>query len=711
MPSAPPPRVSVIVPAYNAMPELTRAITSALDQTLGPDRIEIIAVNDGSTDGTGAELERLAQGQPALRVVHQDNSGCAGGPRNTGLDLARGDFVFFLDADDYLGPDALRRMVAMADENGTDVVLGRIASVGGRAVPRAVFSHNQPRTDVFSSAAYLTLGPWKLFRRSLIERLRLRFPLFRNCEDKPFTVAAYLNAAGISVVADYDCYYVRYREDRSNLTLTAGDLVHRMDGIGLCFETVARYLEPGPRRDRVMRRHVEWELCGPLRGLLPRESEQDARERFYPRFRHWARTWASDAICRQIDAPDRLLIHLLRADRFADVLTVARNAKEDARRGHVIDKGRVYWAHPFFRDPDAAVPDDCFDVTDRLPVHHRLDAARWHDGGGDGGVLRLMGHAYVEHVAALQPCTEVVLRKYQSDRPEVRVPTTPRAAAGLPGDGAYEDAGFTADIDPATADGGAPLERGLWNVYLDVRAQGVSRTVRFGGTREGGEATHPKPRSVSVSVTAGPDGRTTVVTPYFTPYGNFSLDVGQVAHHLDAPCQVTEASWRGGRSGVLAVSGRLTAAEGSGLLLRAENGSGEVREIPVRWHGEPSGDFTVLLPVRRLARGLWTLTLVMAGDDGPEPCRAMAVPRFGGLAGTRWFRFGRPYYAKPLCWGPAMALAFEVAPVRVATAARRRLRRLRLSWGVARQGGGVARPGTDGTGGSPVRGTGRAPAG
>ncbi|NUP41433.1 MAG: glycosyltransferase, partial [Streptomyces sp.] len=420
MPSAPPPRVSVIVPAYNAMPELTRAITSALDQTLGPDRIEIIAVNDGSTDGTGAELERLAQGQPALRVVHQDNSGCAGGPRNTGLDLARGDFVFFLDADDYLGPDALRRMVAMADENGTDVVLGRIASVGGRAVPRAVFSHNQPRTDVFSSAAYLTLGPWKLFRRSLIERLRLRFPLFRNCEDKPFTVAAYLNAAGISVVADYDCYYVRYREDRSNLTLTAGDLVHRMDGIGLCFETVARYLEPGPRRDRVMRRHVEWELCGPLRGLLPRESEQDARERFYPRFRHWALTWASDAICRQIDAPDRLLIHLLRADRFADVLTVARNAKEDARRGHVIDKGRVYWAHPFFRDPDAGVPDDCFDVTDRLPVHHRLDAARWHDGSTGAGVLRLTGHAYVEHVAALQPCTEVVLRKYQSDRPEVR---------------------------------------------------------------------------------------------------------------------------------------------------------------------------------------------------------------------------------------------------------------------------------------------------
>ncbi|MFI1856022.1 glycosyltransferase family 2 protein [Streptomyces sp. NPDC020480] len=707
MSSAPPPRVSVIVPAYNAMPELTRAITSALGQTLGHDRIEIIAVNDGSTDGTGAELERLALGCPALRVVHQENSGCAGRPRNTGLDLARGDFVFFLDSDDYLGPDALRRMVAMADENGTDIVLGKIASVGGRAVPRAVFSHNQPRTDIFSSAAYLTLGPWKLFRRSLVERLGLRFPPFRNCEDKPFTVAAYLNASGISVVADYDCYYVRYREDRSNLTLTAGDLVHRMDGIGLCFETVARYLEPGPRRDRAMRRHVEWELCGPLRGLLPRESERDARERFYPRFRQWALNWASEEICRQIDAPDRLLVHLLLADRFEDVLTVARNAKEDARRGHVVDKGRVYWAHPFFRDPAAAVPDDCFDVTDRLPVHHRLDAARWHGDGDDGNdVLRLTGHAYIEHVAALHPRTEVVLRRYQSDRPEVRLPVTPRAATGLPDDGAYDNAGFTVEIDPATADGGAPLERGLWNIYLDVRAQGVSRTVRFGNTREGGAAAHPEPRCV----TAGPGGRTTVVTPYFTPYGNLSLDVGQVAHHLDAPCQITEADWHGARSGVLAVSGRLTGADVGEVLLRAENGRGEVREVPVRWHDEPPGDFTVRLPVRRLARGLWTLTLVM-GEDGPEPCRATVVPRFDGLAGTRWFRFGRPYYAKPLTWGPAMALAFEVAPVKVATGVRRRLRRLRRPGSGTRR---ATRRGTDGPagpGGSPGRGTGRAPAG
>ncbi|MGW2329014.1 glycosyltransferase family 2 protein [Streptomyces sp. NPDC001700] len=654
----------MIIPAYNAMPELTRSVTSAMEQTLGPDLIEIIAVDDGSTDGTGDELERLARTCPALHVVHQENSGCAGGPRNTGLDRARGDYVFFLDSDDYLGPDALRRMVAMADENGTDIVLGRIASVGGRAVPRAVFSHNQPRTDIFSSHAYLTLGPWKLFRRSLIERLRLRFPPYRNCEDKPFTAAAYLNASGVSVVADYDCYYVRYRENRSNLTLTASDLAHRVDGIRLCFETVARYLEPGPRRDQIMRRHVEWELCGPLRGLLPRESERDARERFFPVFRDLARTWVTDPIVERIDAPDRLLIHLLRADRFEDVLTVARGAKEDAGRGRLVDKGRVYWLHPFFRDHTADIPDACFDITDRLPVHHHLDTARWR-----GGVLRLTGRAAIEGIDAVdavdatEPGTELVLRKYEADRPEIRVPAVPRPDV---------TSGFTVDIDPATADGGVPLERGLWNLYLDVRAQGVTRTVRFGGSREGGAATRPPRRAVTT-----PRGEPVVVVPYFTPYGNLSLDVGEVAHAArdarEAPCLVTRTAWHGARKSVLIVGGRLTGGfprTGAGLRLRAESGAGAVREVAARFEPGASGDFTARLPVGRLTAGRWTLTLIVEG-------RSVVVPCLGRLAGTRWFRFGRPYYAKPLTRRSAPALALEVAPVRVAVGVRRRMRRAR----------------------------------
>ncbi|MFF7311762.1 glycosyltransferase [Streptomyces sp. NPDC008137] len=665
-----PPRVSVIIPAYNSMPELTKCVTSVLEQTLGMDRIEIIAVDDGSTDGTADELDRLARSCPGLRVVHQPNSGGAGGPRNTGLDMAVGDYVFFLDSDDYLGPDALRRMVAMADENRTDVVLGRMVSVGGRAVPTAVFSHNQPRTDVFSSAAYRTLGCWKLFRRSLIERLDLRFPPYRNCEDKPFTAAAFLNADGISVVADYDCYYSRNRQNGNNLTLTAAGLVHRMDGTRLCFETVARYLEPGPRRDQIMRRHVEWELCGPLRGLLHRESEEDARERFYPQFRQWALSYVTDGVFQQLAPPDRLIVHLLRADRYEDLLTVARHAKEDAARGNTVDKGRVYWCHPFFRDPAKAVPDACFDATDRLPVRHELAEAAW---TGDGGVLRLTGHARIESLGGLEPTTRLILRPRGFPHPDIRVPVTLRTASHQPDDRAT---GFLAEVDLSTVDSGVPLGAGVWDLHLDVRAEGVSRTVRLRQARTDANGERPAPPRREIVATGSPPGyEPTTARPFFTPYGNLSLDIRRTEE--EPLCRVTGIAWDTSAPGTLVVTGRLT-DEASGrpgpTALRAEGDSGSVREAPVRYSPDGSGTgFTARLPVRRLPPGQWTLTL-----RTDEPHSRIPVPPPKGLTGTRWFRaarLGRPYYAKPLPRDSKGAVVLRVAPVGLTAALRRRLGR------------------------------------
>ncbi|QKV94634.1 glycosyltransferase family 2 protein [Streptomyces sp. NA02950] len=657
----PRPRVSVIVPAYNAMPELTRAIDSARNQTIGIGRLEIIAVDDGSTDGTAAELDRLAAECPALKVVHQPNSGGAGGPRNTGLDLARGDYVFFLDADDHLGPDALRRMVAMADQNGTDVVLGKMVSERGRGVPRAVFQHTQLRTDVYSSHAYSTLGPCKLFRRSLIERLRLRFPPCRNGEDKPFTAAAYLNASGISVVADYDCYHVDYRENGQNLTRTAVGLADRIDGMRALFETAARYTRPGTRRDKVMRRHIQWELCGALRAL-PREDRAEARGRYFPELRTWALAHCSDALFRILTAPERLLVHLLRADRFDDLMAVLGTADEDTERGLLVDKGRVYWLHPYFRDPEAAVPDACFDVTDHLPVRHHLAGAGWHG----GSTLRVRGSAAVEGLDRdPEDRTELVLRRRESTD-ELRLPVTT-------GDGAE----FAADVDIATADAGAPLRPGVWDLYLDVRAQGISRTVRFGSRHDDGLDINTARRVVA----AGP-GLRARVSPYFTtPYGNLSLDIGPAPQ--GAPCEVTEAVWHPSEKGTLVVAGRLlppgSPARDRVLRLRAEHADGRVLDHPVRFAaGHPAGAFTARLSVRDLSRGRWTVTLALVGPGGTRgdgPSHAAPVPPPPRLPGARWLRRGRPYYAKPLTGNGQLTLELRVAPVRLAAALRNRLRR------------------------------------
>src|SRR5699024_3005474 len=117
------PKVSVIIPVFNSIDYVREAIQSVRDQTIDPGAVEIIAIDDGSTDGSDAVLAELAAEDPRLTVLTQENSGTAGGGRNPGISRATGEFIFFLDSDDRLTHDALRRMVEVAESEGSDVVL------------------------------------------------------------------------------------------------------------------------------------------------------------------------------------------------------------------------------------------------------------------------------------------------------------------------------------------------------------------------------------------------------------------------------------------------------------------------------------------------------------------------------------------------------------------------------------------------------------
>ena len=96
-----PARVSIIIPCYRAAATLRRAVTSALDGA--PDGVQLLLVDDGSPDDTGAVCDALANTDARITALHRPNGG-AGAARNTGLDAADGDWVLFLDADDELLP-------------------------------------------------------------------------------------------------------------------------------------------------------------------------------------------------------------------------------------------------------------------------------------------------------------------------------------------------------------------------------------------------------------------------------------------------------------------------------------------------------------------------------------------------------------------------------------------------------------------------------
>ncbi|WP_432109734.1 glycosyltransferase family 2 protein [Streptomyces sp. AA1529] len=272
------PDVSVVVAAFDTMPYLTRCLSSLVEQTIGARRMEVIVVDDGSTDGSTEEIARFATHHPGLfSTVRRANSGGPAAPCNQGLERARGRYVFFLGADDHLAPQALERMVAMADDCRSDVLLCKMVPVGERTVPTGVFGRSAPMIRLVGDGLPWALSNTKLFRRSLVEEHGIRYdesmPAF---SDQPFVLEACVRAARISVLADQPHYFAVRRADSSNITYRAGPEV-RLHCAERLFEAACRFLPPGPLRDAFHKRHFHvevFQLFGPDFPALDHEVRQ-----------------------------------------------------------------------------------------------------------------------------------------------------------------------------------------------------------------------------------------------------------------------------------------------------------------------------------------------------------------------------------------------------------------------------------------------------
>lgn len=114
-------KLSIIVPIYNVEPYLRKCVDSLLTQDLPESAYEIILVDDGSTDASGVIAEEYASRYANIRVVHQVNGGLSAA-RNTGIDAAQGDYIQFVDSDDYLEPNVLSGLVAKMERDELDVL-------------------------------------------------------------------------------------------------------------------------------------------------------------------------------------------------------------------------------------------------------------------------------------------------------------------------------------------------------------------------------------------------------------------------------------------------------------------------------------------------------------------------------------------------------------------------------------------------------------
>ncbi|AXG77813.1 glycosyltransferase family 2 protein [Streptomyces paludis] len=358
------PDVSVIVGAYEAMPYLIRCLESVEAQTLGAGRIEIVAIDDGSTDGTGEYLDDFAaRTSIPTRVVHQANSGGPSGPRNVGIDLARGRYLFFLDADDYFADESLERMVAMADRARTDVVLGKVEGVN-RGAPGSMWRRTTARVDIYDSQVIYTLSAQKLFRRELVERLNLRFDEgLRTGEDALFTMEAYIRGNGVSVIADYTCYYLVGRDDGKHVT-KSGSYTLRFDSVSALMALITELVPPGAKRDRLMVRPFTVGLIQQFGHGVLKQPKKIQRHKMALAAPLMARYW-TPGVAARIKVTERLRLDCVALGRFdllADMLAFVKAETVP----EVVHRGRArtpYLVLPHFGDRSTGLPEESYRVT------------------------------------------------------------------------------------------------------------------------------------------------------------------------------------------------------------------------------------------------------------------------------------------------------------------------------------------------------------
>ncbi len=196
--------VSVIVPVYNVEAFLPRCVDSILAQTY--QNLEIILVDDGAKDSSGAICDGYAARDHRVRVIHKENGGLSSA-RNAGIDAARGGWLEFVDSDDWIEPDTVESLLSEALENQVELV------VGGRWDVKETTGEKRmglcpPRREVLSGEELVgRIFRWdscdssacdKLFARRLFRAVR--FPLGVVCEDLPIMYKIVLDAGRIAML-------------------------------------------------------------------------------------------------------------------------------------------------------------------------------------------------------------------------------------------------------------------------------------------------------------------------------------------------------------------------------------------------------------------------------------------------------------------------------------------------------------------------------
>lgn len=212
------PCISIVIPAYNAGKYIEKCLQSIIYQNYKD--IEIIIVNDGSTDNTREICEKFVNQDSRIKLINTENRG-AGSARNTGIDVAKGEYISFIDSDDYICPNYYSRMYGMIKDGNADIVEGHYKRVSGydedvftntgklqeyTNIEKLLILYGDDEVEYINSVIVTN----KLYRRNLFKEIR--FPVNRIIDDEFIIYKLIYNSKKIISTSDIMYAYVQSEE-------------------------------------------------------------------------------------------------------------------------------------------------------------------------------------------------------------------------------------------------------------------------------------------------------------------------------------------------------------------------------------------------------------------------------------------------------------------------------------------------------------------